>query len=297
MIRSMTGYGTAETIGEDWTLHVEVRSLNHGKLKVSPQLPENLRFKESDLIRLVKTTLSRGQVYLTVSCDIEEAAAAMLVDRDKLRGYLDAVQKVVAGENIPLQAEAGSLLNLPEVISSEGVPLQLRDQLWPDVLNATEMALDDLVEMRREEGKNLEKQIRDLLQSLDESNKRIKNNLQDCLLQYQDRLNERVKELIDGAEGNVEPDEEKLATELAGIAEHSDISEEITRMESHLKQFYTALDSEEEAVGQKLDFLVQEMQRETNTMSAKLPSSEMVELAVSMKGDVQKLREQVRNIE
>lgn len=297
MIRSMTGYGTAETITQDWTLRVEVRSLNHGKLKVSPRLPEELRLKESELTGVVQEKLARGQVYVNVSCDVEESAAEMLVNKEKLRGYLDAVKKVVGAEDIPLQAEAGALLNVPEVISSDSVPLQFREELWPEVLEATRMALEDLVEMRAEEGKNLARQMKQVATELGDANEKVAQGLEECLKAYQQRLVDRTAELMDGSQIEAEPDPEVLARELANIAERSDVSEEITRMRSHVSQFKQTIDNDKVAVGKKLEFIVQEMLREANTMSAKLPSSEMVEIAVDMKSGIQKLREQVRNIE
>jgi uncharacterized protein (TIGR00255 family) len=295
MIRSMTGYGTAETMTEDWTLRVEVRSLNHGELKVSPRLPETLRLKESELTGVVQKHVARGQIYVTVDCDVEEGAVEMMVDKEKLRGYLQAATRVVGAENVPLQAEAGSLLNLPDVITSESVPLELREELWPEVLKATGLALEDMVQMREEEGKNLARQMKDIAARMRHATNEIAGGLDQCLTSYQDRLVERVGELMEHQD--VEPDPEVLAREVAKMAERSDVSEEITRMLSHLDQFESVIENNDTAVGKKLDFLVQEMHREANTMSAKLPSNEMVQMAVEIKSDVQKLREQVRNIE
>lgn len=295
MIRSMTGYGTAETMAEDWTLRVEVRSLNHGELKVSPRLPGVLRLKESDLTGVVQQQVARGQIYVTVNCDVEESAVEMMVDKEKLRGYLQAATKVVGAENVPLQAEVGALLSLPDVISSESVPYQLRDELWPEVLEATKLALEDMVQMREEEGANLARQMKEIAARMREATERIAGGLDDCLKAYQNRLIERVGELMEHQD--FEPDPEVLARELAKMAERSDVSEEITRMLSHLDQFENVIDNDTTAVGKKLDFIVQEMHREANTMSAKLPSNEMVQEAVEIKADVQKLREQVRNIE
>lgn len=297
MIRSMTGYGTAETIDTNWTIRVEVRSVNHSDLKVSPRLPEALRLKESDLVSVVKDKIGRGQVYVTVSCDVADAAAEMMVDKEKLRGYLDAVKKVVGGESIPLQAEAGSLLDLPDILASKSVPSCFREEIWPEVVEATELAMDDLIEMREAEGANLAAQLRTVASDLAEKNENVASRLDECLAAYQNRLTQRVNKLIQASDLEASPDKEALAKELAMIAEKSDISEEITRMRSHVDQFISVIDSEKASVGKKLEFIVQEMLREANTMSAKLPSSDMVELAVDIKSDVQKLREQVRNIE
>lgn len=297
MIRSMTGYGTAETINKDWTIRVEVRSVNHSDLKVSPRLPEALRLKENDLTGIIKDKIGRGQIYLTVSCDVADAAAEMMVHKEKLRGYLEAVKKVVGGESVPLQAEAGSLLNLPDVIASQSIPTSFREEIWPEVLEATELAMDDLIRMREEEGANLCSQLNNVAGELAQKTDEVAERLDDCLNAYQDRLTERVHDLMEASDLNTKPDTETLAKELAVIAEKSDISEEITRMRSHVKQFLEVIDNNKASVGKKLEFIVQEMLREANTMSAKLPSSGMVQLAVDIKSDVQKLREQVRNIE
>ncbi len=297
MIRSMTGYGTAETIDTNWTIRVEVRSVNHSDLKVSPRLPEALRLKESDLTSVVKDKIGRGQVYVTVTCDVADAAAEMMVDKEKLRGYLEGVKKVVGGESIPLQAEAGSLLELPGVLASTSLPPSFREEIWPEVVEATELAMDDLIAMREAEGANLATQLEEIATDLGEKNEEVADRLDGCLQAYQERLTDRVDELIQANDMNASPDGEALAKELAVIAEKSDISEEITRMRSHVDQFLNVIENTKSTVGKKLEFIVQEMLREANTMSAKLPSSGMVELAVDIKSDVQKLREQVRNIE
>jgi len=294
MIRSMTGYGRAERVSDRWTIRVEVRSVNQGDLKVSPRLPGMLRLKENDLTKVVQQKVARGHVYVSADCVLAQGALEDLLDMDMLRRYVSLAKKVAAAEGVELRVEAGSLLALRGVLSEESVPEDVRNDLWPQVVEAVTQALDGLVAMREAEGRNLAAQMRDICARLREQVAEIGSHVDDAIRHYRDRITERVERLL--AESGVPTERDAVAREVVIMAERSDVSEEVARMFSHLQQFEAALASDG-PVGRKLEFLVQEMLREANTMASKLPSSELVEKAVEIKSDVHQLREQVCNIE
>ncbi|MFP4027821.1 MAG: YicC/YloC family endoribonuclease [Candidatus Brocadiia bacterium] len=295
MIRSMTGYGASEYECDQWQIQVEVRSVNHDLLKVSPRLPDMLRLKESELNCLLREFIQRGHVYVKVNADISEQAMSMLVDKRKLSAYVRLARELSEEADVPLRLEVGSMLALPGIQNTETLPREVRDAMWEDVLDATRNAIKSLVEMRTTEGEKLSDQLSQLSQELQQETEAVKSRIDECLEKYQEKLVERVDQLLNGIDAR--PEEGILAREIAATAERGDISEEVARMESHLEQFDTALQNDESAVGKKLEFLVQEMLRETNTMASKIPCSELVEIAVEMKTNVNRLREQVRNIE
>jgi len=295
MILSMTGYGAAEKASAEWSVRAEARSVNHSDLRVVVHLPEMLRLRESDLVNLVHARLARGHVTVDVRCNLAESALGMMVDRQRLRGYVNLAREIAHAEGAQLQVELGSVLALPGVMGADFLPDQVREGLWPLVVEVSVAALDGLAQMRRAEGQNLAVQIEAICQAILERTARLGERTEECLRASQARLVERVRRLLEGT--GVVPDADALAREVAVLAERSDVSEELARINSHVQQFREAMGSAGEPVGKKLEFLVQEMLREANTMAAKLPSGELVREAVEVKTDVHRLREQVRNVE
>jgi len=295
VIASMTGYGEAARHDALWSVQVALRSVNHGELRVAARVPDMLRHRENDLISLVRRELSRGHVTVQVRCELAEDALGLLVDRKRLRGYLKLAREVAAEQGVPFQVEAGSVLSLPGVISGESVPDEVRDAAWPLVADASEEALAKLVEMRRAEGQYLAAEIARLCDEIVARTGAVRAGVADAVQSVQARLRERIAALLEGSDVVPEPD--ALAREVAIMAERADVTEELARLGSHLGQFREVMASDQEAVGKRLEFLVQEMLREANTMASKLPSSELVQQAIEIKADVHRLREQLRNVE
>jgi len=295
MIRSMTGYGAAERVWEEWTIRVEARSVNHSELKLSARMPEMLRLRESELAALAKETIRRGHLYLSVSCELARKALDKTLDRERLRAYLKAVKEVAEGEGVHVSAEVGALMGLPGVINVEALPDDVKDALWEEVVQTVREALKALLAMREAEGRNLCEQLSALCAEVRSRTESVASEAGRCLREYKARLAERVAELMDAAPSPV--DQDVIAREVAMIAQRSDVSEEVTRTYSHLDQFEKHLDSDGEPVGRALEFLSQEMLREANTAASKLPSGQQVQQAIRIKADVHRLREQVRNVE
>ena len=295
MILSMTGYGSAERKGEEWIVRAEVRSLNHNELRISARLPEMLRLKESELLKLVRAGIARGHVYLRVDCELADDALDLMVDKHKLAVMVRLAREIAEAEGVPVQATVGGLLSLPGAMSQEAVPEKTREKLWGQVTEVTQQALEDMVRMRRAEGEHLRTQLVEICARIRKLTEGVAERVPSCVKACQERLVSRVRELLTGA--GVEVDMSILAREIAVLADRSDISEELTRMCSHLQQMLDCLDSDGGPVGLKMEFLTQEMLREANTMVTKLPSTEQAQQAIEIKLDVSRLLEQLRNIE
>ncbi|MDP6107271.1 MAG: YicC/YloC family endoribonuclease [Candidatus Brocadiia bacterium] len=295
MIRSMTGFGSAERTWQKWAIRAEARSVNHSEFKLSVRLPEMLRLRESELNAVTKETVARGHVYVMASCEPAEAAVDLLVDRERLAAYLRVAKEVAAQEGVPVNIDAGSLIALPGIISTETYEPDDRDALWEKVKDAVRDALGVMVTMREAEGRNLCDQLQELCASIRSRMDSLDAETEGFLRRHRARLSERVRQLLEGVP--TPADEAAIAREIAIQAERSDVSEEITRMHSHLQQMEAHLDGGGEPVGRALEFLAQEMLREANTTAAKLPGGEQVQQVIQIKSDVQRLREQARNVE
>jgi uncharacterized protein (TIGR00255 family) len=295
MIRSMTGFGAAEVQSDQWTVRAELRSVNHRDLQVSFRLPDAFYAKEVELQKLLEQHVRRGHVRLTLAAQVKEGRADVLVDSGQLEGYLRVLKDLAARQDVPARLEFAALLRLPGVLRDVTTDPELHEQLWPAALEAIRAALAGLIEMRTAEGANLAAHLREVSDAVEEGVARIERAAPEVTAAYRDRLKERVEKLLAGT--SVPVAEDSLAREVAFFAERSDVSEEVARLRSHLAQFREALDSDEEAVGRRLEFIGQEMLREANTMAAKLPAGDQIRDAMELKGQIDRVREQVRNVE
>lgn len=294
MIRSMTGYGRAEIAGARLSLSVECKSLNHRHLDVAIKLPRALSPLELDARRVIQGTVQRGRVEVAVSvAPTDDAPATSLsVDMAQARAYVAIARKV--GDDLRLGGELQLqwLLGQPGVLSrEEQAPVSPEDG-WPLLHDALAKALAELCARREAEGAALGKELHVLLGALREHVGVMVGRGPAALQRKQQRLRERVQALL----GAQPLDEGRLATEVAMWAEKSDITEEVARLHAHMGEFTRLLD-EGGAVGRTLDFLIQEMNREVNTVGSKADDLELSQAAIAAKSTLEKLREQVQNIE
>ena len=295
MIRSMTGFGAAEVQAGQWTVRAELRSVNHRDLQVSFRVPDAFGAKEIELQRLIEARARRGHVRLAVSVQVKADQTDVLVDTAQIEGYVRVLKALAERGGVPVQIDLAGLLRLPGVLRDVTTDGELRGRLWPSVLESVEAALAAMVSMRETEGANLAVQLHEVCAAVEAAVARIEVAVPDVTAAYRDRLTERIETLLDGT--GVAAGEEALAREVAYFAERADVSEEVARLRSHVAQFRDALDSDEEAVGRRLEFLGQEMLREANTMAAKLPAGDQIRDAMDLKGLIDRVREQVRNVE
>jgi uncharacterized protein (TIGR00255 family) len=283
-----------------WTVRLSVKSVNHRFLDVKLRIPDSLEPYEHRLRQAVRGRIHRGHLDVHISMDPSEAAPVH-VNRELLNAYVNAatdLQKQTGGK---AELDTVSLLRLPGVITGLASALPETEDEQEELGKALEIflldALGKMDEMRRNEGRHLTDELRARVAKISIEAGQVRELVSTLRPAFSRRLEARLKELLNGT--NIEPT--RLAQEAALLAERSDISEELDRLRSHLEQFTKLLDGAGE-LGKKLDFLLQEMHREANTMLSKTPGVESEALAITglaleIKSDIEKLREQVQNIE
>ena len=289
-MQSMTGFGRGESKKEKLSCLVELRSVNSRFLDISLHLPEKLFPLEMDIKKLIQRQIKRGKVTLSISLEGGDYSKVPLVDKEVVKQYLRAFRELKKVFNLDYQINLSMLSSLPGVITFSKDKAQKSEVLSAVVLPALKKAIDSLVRMRKKEGDLLLRDIRRCLKNIKEEMTSIKLQMPKILKSYRGRLRERVKELTP------QFDESRLLTEIAIIAERGDINEELVRLQGHLTQFKSAL-RVSQPIGRKLDFLLQEMNREVNTIGSKAPSLNISQSVIKIKSELEKIREQVQNIE
>jgi len=294
MIRSMTGYGRAEVPGARQSVTVECKSLNHRHLDIVVKLPRALSALELDARRVIQGALHRGRVEVGVSLAGVEGtpATGLSIDMAQARAYVDMARKAAAELDLGDGLDLAWVLERPGVVSREEQEPVSPEDGWPLLHEALQRALADLCARREAEGAALAQDLRGLLAALGEHVGVMADRAPAALARKQQRLRERVQALL----GAQPIDEARLATEVAMWAEKTDISEELARLHAHRDEFARLLD-EGGPVGRTLDFLIQEMHREVNTVGSKADDLELSQAAIAAKSALEKIREQVQNIE
>ena len=296
----MTGYATARCEHQGWSIRVSVKSVNHRFLDVKLRMPESLEPYEIRLRQAVRERIHRGHVDIHVSVEPGKAAPVH-VNQELLQAYLRAADELRQQTKAKAELDLVSLLRLPGVIGGLAPELpdseEEQEELGRILETQLREALTRMDEMRRAEGRHLSEELRERTMRIGTLVEQVRGLVEALRPAFARRLDSRLKELLGG--NSIDP--ARLAQEAALLAERSDISEELDRLRSHLQQFAQLLDGAGE-LGKKLDFLLQEMQREANTMLSKTPGVENEALAITgialeIKAEIEKLREQVQNIE
>lgn len=290
--RSMTGFGRGEVTAGTRTWVAEVRTVNHRFLDQRVILPRLFAALEEPVKKKVATVLDRGRVDITFSLQGMSAVEPQLVVNGSVaRQYYRCLQQLIDDYQLDAHVTLKDMLTLRDVISLEEQHPDM-DAEWPLISGALEAALRDCDLMREQEGKALQQDLLARLAKFESIVRQIEDRLPELQLQRQQDLRLRVSKLLDG----LDLDPIRLAQETAIMADKSDVTEEITRLGSHMTQFRAFLVSDE-PVGRRLDFLLQEFLREVNTLSSKIANAGIAHLGVEMKNEIEKLREQVQNIE
>ena len=292
MLRSMTGYGTGSYQSEDTTVAVEVRTVNHRFLDVHIRIPREYSFLEPDIHQLVKSLLSRGRVDISINIQ-GTRQGEFEVDACVVRSYVEAAKKLKEDFQLEESLDLRTLLSLPGVLKgSDGTEKDADDPTGPLVLQSLRQAVEGAVKMRAREGEALQADLLRHLESIRDNANRLRELAPLAVVEFNQRFEERLAQLLP----QNPLDASRVAQEVALLIEKSDISEELSRLESHLEQFARWMDSGQE-VGKRMDFLLQEMQREVNTMLSKTGNLEITRSGIAVKADIEKLREQVQNVE
>jgi uncharacterized protein (TIGR00255 family) len=293
MIKSMTGYAAAEKTAGDITVTAELRAYNNRHLDIVLRIPPSYMVIEDRIKALVAERIARGRVEIRLQIkDESEQAVAFEIDQPRARALYSILEQLKKELNLGNDLSVAHLLSLGGIIK----PVEPTDDpgmLWETIEDCLNQGLDGLECMRQKEGDFIADDLSARLTFIEQSTAEIKQVSQAVLAQYQERLKERIAVLT---RETVEIDPARLSQEAAFLADRSDISEEIVRAESHIKQFHRIMVAEEPG-GRKLNFLLQELNREYNTIGAKIGHADTSHKIVNIKSELEKIREQIQNIE
>jgi len=298
-IRSMTGFGAASAARGGILARIEMRSVNHRHLQLKARLPSELSHLEPAIEAVVREKVERGSVSLTATIEREASAGAAQVNAEVARRYQKLLASLAKELKLAGSVDLGTLIGLPGVIGvgEDGAEREAEDEL---LLTCTRKALDELVAMRASEGRSLLADLRKNTRAISDLVAGIEARMPQVVREHHENLRKRLALLLDGASGGpsaraaVRP--EDLARELALLADRMDVGEEIARLRSHVEQWETVL-GKGGSVGRQLEFLVQELLREANTIGSKCNDAKVAHAVVEMKTLIERLREQVQNVE
>ena len=293
MLKSMTGFSRHENQNEDLTCKVEIRSVNNRFIDINTRLPKSLAPLELPLKKMVKSKCARGSFDISIAIEKNGDSEANLEVAPNLplaTEYLNAFKNIQEGLGLKGEIDINTILSQRDVVKPE--LKKVEDSSEEIVLQTVDKTLTDLVKMREEEGKNLEKDILNQISTIKAMGKLISTKQSITVQEFQDKLKEKIQTLTTG----IEIDPARIAQESALLADRCDVTEELVRLESHLDQF-NKLVASHEPQGRKLEFLTQEINREVNTMGSKTIDLEVSKAVIEMKSCLEKIREQLANIE
>ena len=292
MIRSMTGYGRDQQLLHGRSITVEIRSVNHRYFEFSCRAPRGCAFLEDRLKRSLQSAISRGKVEVSLTLQtIESRHTSVAVDHALAGQYLAALRALGEEYSLPDDLTLSSVARLPDVFTLCRDE-EDEEELAADVLQVLQNALDRFVAMREAEGERLRADVLSRVVTMEEHLSFVEERSPQTVMEYRARLTAKLTELLNGAV----PDEARILTEAAIVADRLAVDEETVRLRSHFAQLRRIMESTE-PVGRKLDFLVQEMNRETNTIGSKCSDTAIAGHVVEMKSEIEKIREQIQNIE
>lgn len=288
----MTGFGRGEASGNEYQFTIELKSVNHRFLEVVVRLPKIYGAFEDRIRKIIQQNVKRGriEVYLNIT-ETQEKKRLVKVDKDLALSYDKTLKELAVELDTVYEPDVFRLASLPEVLVIEEPEIDL-ESIWEVCSQALTLALDGFMAMRRIEGRRLSEDILSRLNLLSSEIEKIVARTDQVVFDYQKRLQERIQILI----GEAVVDEARMANEVAVFAERASITEELVRLDSHLMQCRSAFNNDE-ALGRKLDFMIQEMNREINTIGSKANDLVISQIVVILKSELEKVREQIQNIE
>ncbi|HEX9928136.1 MAG TPA: YicC/YloC family endoribonuclease [Pyrinomonadaceae bacterium] len=292
-MKSMTGFGRGASSGENYAASVELKTVNNRFLDVHLRLASELQSLEAVLKRQISSRLSRGRVDVTLSLE-RTSEIAYELNRPLIAGYLQALSQLRQEFSLSGEPDLNVIARLPGVLQTA------KDELDTETQNgieaALELALTELEQMREIEGEALKIEMFSRLAEIERQIAVIEPNAVSITENYRARLQKKITDLLAKSDSQIELDQARLAQEVAYLAERSDVSEELARLKSHISQFREICESEGE-IGKRLDFLTQELNREGNTILSKATDITIKEAALVVKAEIEKIREQVQNVE
>jgi uncharacterized protein (TIGR00255 family) len=292
-MNSMTGFGRGTAGGNGFEISVEMKTVNNRFLDVVLKLGGELQTLEAPLKKLIGNRLARGRVDVNIQYDRSQEIAYEL-NRPIITGYLNALNELKSEFEIGGDPDINVIARLPNIFSVKKE--EASGEFMAAVERAVAAALDDLETMRSSEGSMLKAELAERLTNIEKHTETIETEAGNVSDEYRQKLAKRIDELLAKTESQIELDQGRLAQEVAYIADRADISEEIARLRTHIEHFRSIMDEEKE-VGKRLDFLTQELNREANTITSKTNNMVVKENALQVKSEIEKIREQVQNVE
>ena len=292
MIKSMTGYGKAEKTIEQRMYQIEIKSVNHRYLDISVKMPKQLSYLEEEIKKIISSKVKRAKVHVFISFENNSAQGKNIqINTDIAKIYISELRKLAEQENISSNIEVTEISKYPDVLSIQNV--EDEEIIKQEILEVTKVATEQLVNMKQLEGEKIAEDLINRINAIKEKIKEISSLSTGLIQEYVVKLEGRIKELLVGQE----IDELRLAQEVVIYADKCSIEEEVTRLKSHIFQFEKLLKETNGTIGKKLDFIIQEMNRETNTIGSKANNLEITNGVIDIKTELEDIREQVQNIE
>lgn len=292
MIKSMTGYGRSQQLADGMNITVEIKSVNHRYFEFSSKLPRNHGFLDEKLKSFFNGRLTRGKMECYVQIEaVEEPDTVITLNHSLVKGYIDAYKELAETYGLENDVKVSDISRVGDIFMVRKQAAD-EDRIWAAVQTVAEAALDGFVSMREREGARLRDDVLFRLDEIISNVEYIESRSPETVKEYNEKLLTRMKELLEDAH----IDEQRIITEAAIFADKVAVAEETVRLRSHISQLRSFLDLSE-AVGKKMDFLVQELNREANTIGSKAQDVEIARRVVATKAEIEKIREQIQNIE
>lgn len=292
MTRSMTGFGRCETSVNGREITVEIKSVNHRYFEFNCKTSRGYAFLEEKLKSYVNQKVARGKIDMYISVtEGDTTASSITVNHQLAKSYLDAMRELGSTYSLPDDIRISTLARYSDIFTLHKES-QDEEQVWLDVVTAVDAALDSFISMREAEGERMKQDVLSRADTILDIVSKIEERSPQTVAEYENRLKERITELLQGADF----DEQRVLTEVAIFADKVSVAEETVRLRSHFEQLNTILDGDG-AVGRKIDFIIQEMNREANTIGSKVQDSQLAHMVVDIKAEIEKIREQIQNIE
>ncbi len=291
MIKSMTGYGKANLEKNERRYQVEIKTVNHRYLDISVKMPRQLSYLEEPIKKAIGNKVKRGKVDVFVTFENNSLEGQEIkINTELASAYIKELKKLAESENILADIQVNDIARYPDVLNIKNN--QDDEIIKQELLEVSQIAIDNLIEMRQVEGTKMAEDIKQRLEYIQEKVKEISKLSTGLIEEYVVKLEERLKQILKGQE----IDQARLAQEVVIYADKCSVEEEVTRLNSHISQFHNLINSNE-PIGKKLDFIIQEMNRETNTIGSKANNLEITDRVIDLKTQIENIREQIQNIE
>ena len=292
MIKSMTGYGRSQQLADGMNITVEIKSVNHRYFEFSSKLPRSYGFLDEKLKSFFNGKLTRGKMECYVQIEaVEEPDTVISLNHSLVKGYLDAYKELAEIYGLENNVKVSDISRVSDIFSVRKQAAD-EDRIWAAVQTVAQAALDGFIAMREREGERLKADVLYRLDEIISNVEFIEERSPQTVSEYNEKLLGRLRELL----GETHIDEQRILTEAAIFADKIAVAEETVRLRSHISQLRSFLE-QSDAVGKKMDFLVQELNREANTIGSKAQDVEIARRVVSIKAEIEKIREQIQNIE